>query len=211
MTKVEQTFDVIHGTQKIFRKLLDCMSRPGKIETIQETIVNLNPEQGISQGLLGIAFTLVDREASYHIISSDSEKASQYVKWATFSHEATLENADYIFIGKSLGEQEIIEVMRQVKTGTLTDPHQSATLIIHVDQLLPHTGSGLSLQLRGPGIKDQQSVSIKGLSPLWFDERQLTNKEYPIGVDFIFVSSLEEIMAIPRTTKVEWEDLKWDM
>ncbi|MFC0271048.1 phosphonate C-P lyase system protein PhnH [Metabacillus herbersteinensis] len=202
MTKVDnKTFDMVHGTQQIYRKLLDCMARPGKTQSISDSIHMIEPVHGFSPGLLAIAYTLVDREASFHVISNQRDEVSQYLHWKTFSHLEKVEQAPYIFIQEQLDDQEIHELMTKVNHGTLEDPHSSATLIINIKSF----NSGIKMKLTGPGIDGNKECYVAGLSPKWFAEREFTNKEYPLGVDLILVAESEEVMAIPRTTLIESE------
>jgi alpha-D-ribose 1-methylphosphonate 5-triphosphate synthase subunit PhnH len=200
MTKVDKkTFDMVHGTQEIYRKLLDCMARPGKTQSISDSIHMIEPVHGFSHGLVAVAYTLIDREANFHVISDQQDEVIQYLHWKTFSHHEEAEQAPYIFIQEQLEEQEIHELMNKVNHGTLEDPHSSATLIINVKSFT----NGLKMKLSGPGINGNKECYVAGLSLRWLVERELKNKEYPLGVDLILVAESGEVMAIPRTTLIE--------
>ncbi|WP_408008178.1 phosphonate C-P lyase system protein PhnH [Pseudalkalibacillus sp. A8] len=202
MTKVDQqSFDMIHGTQEIFRKLLDSMSRPGKVNNIHDAVQFIESVEGLSQAMTGIAFTLIDREASFHIISKRRSEVIQYLRWTTFAKHEDITKVSYVFIHEPLDEKEIYDVMSQVNRGTLENPHESATIIINVDRL----SNGKKLLLSGPGIDGTKECFIEGLPAAWITERERVNKEYPIGVDFIFVTQSGDLTAIPRTTTIESE------
>ncbi|MBM7573304.1 phosphonate C-P lyase system protein PhnH [Aquibacillus albus] len=196
-------FDTTHDTQYIYRKLLDCMARPGKIQSIQSVTRKLNDFPDGLSTLLAIALTLVDREVSYHLISDQSNRVHNYLKWKTFSEQASIENTDYLFINQNLGEDKIYQLMSLVKKGTLEDPHQSATIILHVDELSIDQNKRQAFHLSGPGINGVTTCYVKGLPIAWIKQRQIINSEYPIGVDFILTTTAGEIMAIPRTTVIE--------
>jgi alpha-D-ribose 1-methylphosphonate 5-triphosphate synthase subunit PhnH len=205
MTKVEQnTFDMVHGTQQIYRKLLDCMARPGKVQNICDA-TNMIECDGISPALVGIALTLTNQEVTFHVISNEGKEARQFLHRKTFSKHEGIAKAQYIFIQDQLDEGQICEVMYEVNPGTLTDPHNSTTMIFHVKHLSAHGDTGLRLKLSGPGIKERKTCYIDGLLAAWLRERQIVNREFPLGVDMIFVSESGDIVALPRTTSVESE------
>ena len=206
MTKVEP-FDAVNHTQQIYRKLLDCMARPGKVNSIEPYLVQDDHESLFSKPLLSLAYTLVDREVSFHVISDLKEKAEQYIYWQTFSQAAELHEAHYVFIGKQLSDSEIQSVMNEVKAGTLEDPHLSATILIQVNTLTDSPGDGMKLKLTGPGIQGTREVYADGMSSGWITERKKINSEFPLGVDMILTTSSGEIMAIPRTTLIEKEEI----
>jgi alpha-D-ribose 1-methylphosphonate 5-triphosphate synthase subunit PhnH len=81
--------------------------------------------------------------------------------------------------------------------GTLTNPHPSATIIMET----MHLSNESSLCLSGPGIKTTHSLSVDG-SDAWLEARAYVNKEYPLGMDLIFVDEAANIASIPRTTKI---------
>ncbi|MGM0875827.1 MAG: phosphonate C-P lyase system protein PhnH [Bacillota bacterium] len=204
MTKVDQEkFDMIHGTQQIYRKLLDCMARPGKVQNIYNSIYMVEDIHGFSPALIGIAFTLIDREVNFHVIANQRIEVAQYLKWKTFSKHEDITNAPYILIQNQLEDHEINELMMQVNRGTLEDPHSSATIILNVKSF----SEGKNLQFSGPGISGKRDCSIEGLSNAWIVERELANKEYPMGVDFILTTETGDMIAIPRTTLIESECL----
>lgn len=203
MTKVN--FDIVHNTQTIYRKLLDCMARPGKVENIFDVTKSLDNESRISPMLEALALTLIDREVSYAFLPNLDTAGKRYIQWKTFSVEQSISEADYIFIQGLLPDEEISQVMKQVKRGTLADPHVSATLIICVKEISKMAEVGRKLSLEGPGIKDKTTIHVAGLSATWINERKEVNKEFPIGVDMIFVTEMGDMIAIPRTTRIESE------
>ncbi|MBD8067905.1 phosphonate C-P lyase system protein PhnH [Bacillus sp. PS06] len=202
MTKAEQvTFNYIYGAQQIYRKLIDCMARPGKINDIQELITGIEQTHDFSPSLMAIAYTLIDREVSFHVITNRQRDVAQFLHWKTFSKNEQLEKADYIFVHKELNEQDIHEIMSCVNIGSLEDPHESATLVLHLSSFQ----EGDTYRLSGPGIAGEKLCSFEGLSPHWIRLRNELNKEYPLGIDLILTNDSGEILAIPRTTLIESE------
>ncbi|WP_299092733.1 phosphonate C-P lyase system protein PhnH [uncultured Metabacillus sp.] len=201
-------FDMVHDTQRIFRKLLDCMARPGKIEKIAEEITTNQEMEGFSKSLQGIAYTLIDREVSFHILAEHSEIITRSLEWKTYSKGSPINAADYLFINHPEEVDNISECIQQLKNGTLSDPHDSATVVLCVDEItVSKVPSSLKLTMRGPGIETSNVVYIKGLPSKWIEERNLATSEFPLGIDFILTTNCGDIMALPRTTLVESEGL----
>jgi alpha-D-ribose 1-methylphosphonate 5-triphosphate synthase subunit PhnH len=201
----EKTFDLVHDTQEIYRNILDCMARPGKINSIEKSTAGIEEVSGISQALLGLAYTLVDREVSFHVISTNDKTIEKHIHRKTYSLSSSRNDVDYLFIEQALSKEEIENVMGQVRFGTLEDPHLSTTILFTVDGLSKTNETGKKLKLKGPGIESQETIFISGLPPEWLFEREKVNKEYPLGVDMIMVTKSGDVVAFPRTTIIESE------
>ncbi|MBP3039545.1 phosphonate C-P lyase system protein PhnH [Bacillaceae bacterium Marseille-Q3522] len=202
---MEKTFDTVRDTQQIFRHLVNCMSRPGDIETIAPYTETLGEFRHLSAAMIGVAYTLLDGEVTFHLRTENGEEADRYLQIKTMSKPAAINEANYIFLKKRLSELEFSELMAQIKRGSLEDPHSSATLIIEVDELNQARAADRNVILSGPGMKEQKSRYIAGLPANWLVEREKVNREYPMGVDIIFTTGHGELMALPRTTLVKGE------
>lgn len=205
MTDIHPSFEQVHDSQMIYRKLLDCMARPGKIQTIRESIGKIEGQKSFSHALLALAVALIDREVTFHLLPEGNEDIARYLRWTTWSTPAAVEQADFLFIDGPLEDDAIRQVMAEVKIGTLLEPHKSATLVIHVSALSVIPDLAVTLDLQGPGIKGKAQRSVSGLPAAWLIERDLANKEYPLGVDMILVTESGDMMALPRTTSIESE------
>lgn len=207
MQKAEKTsFDIVHGTQAIYRKLLDGMARPGKINFIAPIISSVEQVEDFPPALLGLAYTLVDREASFTVLSNQKEEIEKHIHWKTLSPAVAVTEAEYVFIDQALEKEAIEQVMGSLRTGTLENPHESTTLLLAVESFSEEAVTGQKLTLRGPGIQHSHEIHVTGFSIDWLVERKRINSEFPIGIDMILVSRAGEVLAIPRTTVIEWEE-----
>lgn len=168
--------------QQNFRALLDAMSRPGLITTIESS--DQHP------AYLGVLAALLDGEVSL----ADTTGSLSQQDWTLLqTQQAAVSSADYIL---SCGKQPLAE---QPKLGTLPSPELSATLVIRVESL----GEGeLFLHLSGPGIRFESKVRIGGLNTRWLAQRETWRSAFPLGVDIILVDD-NQALALPRTTNVE--------
>lgn len=181
---------VIHQTQQHYRTLVDIFSYPGKIA---ETIESTNNYSTFGDGVLMTAMTLLDNEVTFH---TTFKSDGQEISLLTGSEPGgEIRDCEYLILKEKDLEAYIFE---EAKTGTLPSPEKSATLIIETESL--HEGH--AYRLTGPGIKDETLISIS-LEARWIDYRNEKCKEYPLGVDLILTDSENNMMAIPRTTKIE--------
>ncbi len=189
--------DVIHDTQEVFRTILHCMSRPGTIESIDKVGKQLEHQVFCHYSTLLSAMTLLDAEVSFHVVGENAAQVEEFLSAYTLSNVSDLHVADYIFVMKDISKQDVSDVFTKAKKGTLTNPQQSATIIIETEIISnePH------LTLQGPGIATTEKVQIAA-STLWMDERTEANQEYPLGVDIILIDYQGNMMCLPRTTSI---------
>jgi alpha-D-ribose 1-methylphosphonate 5-triphosphate synthase subunit PhnH len=185
-------------TQRMFRILLSSMSRPGRIQSTEHLP---HPAAATSTGyhpsFLGIGLTVLDQEVSYSLSSSFGDLAS-LIRGMTMARQIHEEETDYMFIR---GE-EAFDLTR-LRKGSFHYPDQSATVICQVNVLTnePMAG-GLQLLLRGSGIKETQTLVLDTLHPMVLDSWLETNKEFPLGIDWIFVDQNGRVCAVPRSTEI---------
>lgn len=189
--------DVVHDTQEVFRTILHCMSRPGTIKSIGEVSERLGQKEFCQNSTFLSAMTLLDAEVRFHIVGENAVSIEELFSAYTMSKVTNLQEADYIFIMQEAEKQSIRDVFTKAKKGTLTNPQQSATVIIETEML----SNEHRLTLEGPGIANTESVEITA-SEYWLTEREEANNEYPLGVDMILIDRNSNIMCLPRTTTI---------
>lgn len=183
-----QTFD----SQAVFRRLLSAMASPGEI---MELDVDLVPEDPIHQASGAILLSLMDFETPFW---TDLENQNAAVQWLRFHT-----GAPYIYTSGQAGfalvtDYDGFETPDQFNPGTIESPDQSTTLIIHT-RGMDDRGR---LRLTGPGIPKERFINLKGIREKFFARRGEMARDYPIGIDMIFVCD-RQFTAIPRTTAVE--------
>lgn len=191
------SIDMVHDTQKVFRTILHCMSRPGTIESLKEVTDRLTTAVESLPGTFVTALTILDREASFAVVGLDTKKTEELMVAYTMAAQEKISEADYVFITKEAAKEQIADVFQQVKIGTLEDPQQSATIIFETE-----FSQGGKWSLAGPGIKTTREVSIHDECE-WLEARNKLNKEFPLGIDMIFVDELSNVMCLPRTTVIK--------
>lgn len=189
--------NLVHDTQKAYRKLLNCMSRPGVIESIKEQSEKVDFDISFYKGTLINMYMLLDGEVTFNIVSNNTEEITRFVNQLTYAKATKLEEADFIFILNDAAENSLADAFKNAKIGTLIDPHKSATIIVEVEKL----STDEKYLLKGPGIEDLSQVNII-TECLFIEERKSKNIEYPLGVDTVFIDREAQIMCLPRTTSI---------
>lgn len=177
----------ISNCQKAFRILLDAMSHPGRM-------YDLNSLKTESHLYL-IIKTLIDNEVTFSVIGTKIDELSKEISLLTGARRSSVEEADFLIIteGKSRGKIE------KAKIGTLEYPDRGATLIYYIDS---KNSGPVYLRLLGPGIMGEHTILINGIAKDEFLSLKKINKNYPLGLDSIFVKKSGEIFCIPRSTRI---------
>ena len=190
--------DLVHDIQKTYRKVLNCMSRPGLIEDIEEHSCKVDIDIDFLKPTLVMMILLLDAEVSFKIFSEKEEEITKLVNQLTYAKAKSVDEADFIFILRDAAPCDIDLSFREAKQGSLIDPHKSATIILETEEV----SNKKDLQLKGPGMKEENYCGIMAEGS-WVEERSEKNAEYPMGVDTIFIDSNSNIMCIPRTTDIK--------
>lgn len=189
----EIAYNTVHDSQAHFRKILYAMARPGLCINLDGP--DLHPPLDLYRSSASIGLALMDRYVQFycHNYSSDT---TAYLALNTGAAQGSLKEADFIFVHAT----EAGYCMQQAKMGSLEYPDESATLIIQVEGF--ERTDGLSVQLQGPGIEGQRTISVSGIEPLLIETFMEVNSEYPLGIDCIFAAPDNSIMCIPRTSRI---------
>ena len=190
-------FNLVHDIQSSYRKILNCMARPGIIENIKEESEKIDIDVKFYKSTMVLMLMLLDGEVSYKIITDKKEEVTNVTSQMTSANSAQTQDADFIFILSDASPEKIEGVFRDAKVGDLLNPHKSATIIFETEGLSKEQ----DLALIGPGIENINYVKIQ-TNTGWIKERYKVNVEYPIGIDIIFTDSSSNIMCFPRTTQV---------
>lgn len=180
----------IHQTQQHYRTLIDIFSYPGKIAKSAEKPNNYST---VSDGVLMTVMTLFDNEVTFHTTFKSDGQEFITLTGARMVEEAG--DADYVVIKEKDLNSSIFE---KASVGTLPSPEHSASLIIEVESF--HQGN--FYKMTGPGIKDEVIIQVS-LDEKWIHHRNEKCKEYPLGIDLILIDDQNNMMSIPRTTKIE--------
>src|SRR5690606_28928658 len=111
--------DSVHDIQKVYRELLQCMARPGKIADIRESAAKADFVRECHPATFLLLQTLLDAEVTFHVLGERSEAILRKIADYTFAGHTSAEEADYIIAPAGTGEPELLEAIRGCKSGTL--------------------------------------------------------------------------------------------
>ncbi|UOE53689.1 phosphonate C-P lyase system protein PhnH [Bacillus sp. CMF12] len=191
--------DVVHDLQAVYRKLVDSTSRPGLISDLGKEAAMLDGEKtaGCSSSILLLALTLLDPEVTFKVYGSDAAAVENEINQLTFAKAVQADQADYLFLLKDAGEGSLEDAIENANPGTFANPHKSTVIIAETGAIT----AGDDLLLKGPGIQTSTGISID-LTGNWIERRSEKNKEYPTGVDLVFVDRNHQLLSLPRTTQI---------
>jgi len=197
----KHNFDMVKGTQEVFRLLLEALANPLRPVDLSAQIL-----QFASGGKwLAPALTLLDNETGF-FWDGPSELAEE-IRFLSGAAQVSLEDADFIFISSSCINTNFRvvrifaeQILSRVKAGTHRDPHNSALIII--------TTAGkadISISVTGPGIPPGKTkILISATEAAWIKARYALKFEYPRGVEMIFIRENNSLLAITRKAAVTW-------
>lgn len=170
--------------QKMYRRLLDAMSYPGRVFDLRDML-------GESDAELGILACLVDDEVTYADPDGRLDAAARRMLNAPM---APPEEAGYVLHAAALPPPPNYTPC----LGDLYRPDASATLILSGAEV----GNGpLTLHLEGPGVERDERLALAGFDVHWFAARERWVANFPQGVD-IFLCDRTRVAALPRTCYV---------
>ncbi|MCW7541332.1 phosphonate C-P lyase system protein PhnH [Aquabacterium sp. A7-Y] len=190
--------DPVHETQQVFRRLLDAMSRPGRIYAVDAA--RLSPPAGLGAAAAAVLLSLADPELRVWLCPSYAE--GRLADWLRFHTGARIvaspEAADWLVLPAASASPEL---WSQAGAGTDEAPHTSATLLID----LPQLGDAPRLRLRGPGIEHEHTLAPEGLEAAFWRARIAREADFPRGADLVLACG-ERLAALPRSTRIALED-----
>jgi len=170
-----------------FRTVLQAMSRPGTIQTL--------PDAGTADPLVILLSSLLDNEVTVAAIDAAGAIALDAISKATGARRCPVAEADFVLVGNGTSNGQLASLRR----GTPEYPETGATVIYLLDAVAAEGGS---ISLSGPGIRDQVAPFLGGLA---IDElRQLgeVNRDFPLGVDAMYLDRQGRLACIPRSTRI---------
>ena len=183
--------------QKNYRSLLQAMSRPGRV-------FRLDALGAVSSfaAAMAIGECLLDPEVSLCVIGNGGAQPSRR-SWSVppRSGRNPWKTADFIFVCGVRSQGGV----RLAKRGRLEFPEEGATLVYCMDSLPAGASDRFRVRLTGPGITGKGGIApeMRGVPVEEFQELMAVNADYPLGVDAFFVRPNGEVMALPRSTRIQ--------
>ncbi|QRM33228.1 phosphonate C-P lyase system protein PhnH [Microvirga sp. VF16] len=183
----------IFDSQDTFRRILDAYAYVGRPQTLGSEATAVGP---LNPGTVSACLTLADFETPVWL---DSRSNHGDVRNFLGFHCGTpfVDGAGEAAFA-IVADPTTMPRLAEFHLGTELEPQTATTIVVQV----PSFTGGPSVRWRGPGIQHEVSAAIEGL-PSWFwEEWQLNQDCYPIGVDVLFTAG-NAIIALPRSISVE--------
>jgi alpha-D-ribose 1-methylphosphonate 5-triphosphate synthase subunit PhnH len=180
------------GAQTAFRAIMDALANPGQPQALTPVSVGA----GLAPELAAVALTLCDHDSPLWL---DPALAGNdgIVAWLRFQTGAPLVSDPGKAQFALAANAAMLPALERFALGTDEYPDRSTTIAL----ALPALSGGTPLTLRGPGIKDTQTIAPVGLPQgfmaQWTDNRAL----FPRGVDLLLVAD-GQVIGLPRTTRI---------
>ncbi|CAB3793194.1 phosphonate C-P lyase system protein PhnH [Pararobbsia alpina] len=188
--------DTVHDSQNVFRALLDALSRPGKLVSIDAVLPGQDQHDNAHVPLAAYAALLALADYSTPVLLQQENRAlSDALRFHTGA-PITVDCAQAVFA--YLHDARSMLPLDGFSLGDPEAPERAAMLFIRVDSLV----DGEPMTWRGPGIRDTQIVQLSGVPASFWRERAQLASQFPCGIDCYFVQG-GSIIGLPRTTRVE--------
>lgn len=182
--------DNVQDAQQTFRRLLDALANPGRVEAIANAPM---PPGDLTPACAAACLTLLDLETRVWIQPGLDGAVRSWLAFHTgcrFTSDA--QQAHFAVIGNVADMPQL----QAFNWGSAECPEASTTLLMQTPSLV----QGASVVLQGPGILGERAIAPQ--VPLHFWEQWLANhRAYPLGVD-VFLFSQHEVMGLPRTAEL---------
>lgn len=184
-------FDMAFASQAAFRALMDCLSRPGQIRTLD----GVGAPAPMVPATAALMRSLADYESPVWLDPAFAA-APAIAEWIRFHTGAPVvanpNHAAFALVADPLA----LPAFTQFAQGSEEYPDRSTTVIVQVERF-----AGPALTLQGPGIKTTCAFSAQPL-PSDLAQRLRDNRElFPRGIDLVFVAG-REIAALPRSVRL---------
>lgn len=191
LSSVQPGFDdPVLDAQACFRKILDAMSRPGRVVNLDVTSA---PEL-FNLASAGLALTLLDFDTP--VFLSQSLRSDAVTSWLRFHCTAQITSdpkaASFAFLASG-DEWPALDHFNQ---GDAKYPDLSTSLVI----LLPSLDDSAGVSLEGPGIKTAEIIKPAGLPASFWDDRAENVADFQLGVD-CYLTAENRLIGLPRTTR----------
>ena len=180
-------------SQRIFRGLLEAVSRPGRIVDVAGAVEGPAP---LHPAAAAVCLTLLDFETPLWLDGAAARP--DVLEWLRFHCGAPVvvrpEAARFALVA----DPSAMPALQAFDAGTAEYPDRAATVIVQARALL----GGVGRRLAGPGIEREARLDVDGVPEAFWIWLRDNHAAFPRGVDTVLTAG-RMIAALPRTTRVE--------
>jgi len=194
--RLTNAFLDVHESQHVFTVLLNSLSNPGTIYSVDQKIWERT--DGCAVPLLA----LLGHETPFCVLGEHSEELTAIVQHVTTGRPSTLKDARYVAIPHSVTSEEFVEI----STGSDLRPDSAAQISVYCSGRFSTSSSssieGTSVRLSGPGVNGQSELTFEHIDSVVLASLLNRKFAFPRGHDIWFCNSEGQVVAIPRSTTV---------
>lgn len=179
-------------SQTTFRAMLAAIAEPGLVRRVE---LALDAPAPLGRALASACLTLLDFETPVWLAPGIGKAAGDWIAFHTGA-PLTADPAEAAFA--VLAESDDLLPLDRFALGSDESPELGASLLVQVAGLKPESGATWS----GPGIAATRRVAVAGIDAGFWPARAGLAPLFPRGLDIFFCAG-EQVVALPRTTKVE--------
>jgi alpha-D-ribose 1-methylphosphonate 5-triphosphate synthase subunit PhnH len=144
---------------------------------------------------LTLLSSLLDNEVAVAAIGAGAIELLDAVAKATGCRSVIANDADFLLVlgGSSCGH------LNGLRRGTSDYPETGASVIYMLDEIAAEGGQ---ISFTGPGIRDRISPLLSGLEDNELKLLGEVNRDFPLGIDAIFIDRGGRLTCIPRSTRI---------
>lgn len=177
--------------QRLYRRLLDAMSRPGRLQDLSEAPP---PPVGLFRSTAGVALTLFDFETPVWL--DPALRGGETEAWLRFHC-----GCPFTIDPRAAAFALVIDALAMpsldvFNPGDVRYPDRSTTLVVQ----LPSLVDGASVELAGPGIDGRIEVAPAGLPAGFWDQIDANHADFQLGVDLLLLDE-ERVLGLPRSAR----------
>jgi alpha-D-ribose 1-methylphosphonate 5-triphosphate synthase subunit PhnH len=177
------------GSQRVFRVLLDALSRPGTLHDLPAGLVDVDVPAPVL-----VPLALADLDTTLAVLGPARPDWAGALAQATGVRPAAPEAADLVLALRAPRPDEV----RGLRRGTADRPDLAARLVLACAGFT----SGARLELTGPGVDGTAHLAVDGVPVEVLEALVVANRRFPAGVDTFLVDTGGRVAGLPRSTAV---------
>lgn len=193
--------DAALGSQSVFRAALHALSHPGRVVELAHDAQTPSHGHPASAALL---LALLDPDCTLWL--SPSFAGSESADWLRFHTGCVLVDTPEAAHFAWVAQGDECPRLDRFAQGSDAYPDQSTTCVVDVAALAANGPEAWTL--RGPGIRDSESLAVDGLprtgATTFATQWSANHALFPRGIDMLLVAP-RQLAGLPRTTRIEQE------
>ncbi|MEQ8589489.1 MAG: phosphonate C-P lyase system protein PhnH [Roseitalea porphyridii] len=185
--------DPVHGSQLVFRLVMNAMARPG---TVHPAPALTRPPKPLYPVTGAVISTLADADTPVWLDPALA-KVGDVRDWIVFHTGAPVTQHQSEAAFAVVAAPKTLSALNGFALGSQEYPDRSTTIVLQVETL----AGGPLLTFEGPGIDGRMSLGADPLPQHFAAQWRANRKAFPRGVDLILAAP-DCVAALPRSARL---------